>query len=238
MRTLLIAVLTGAAGAVLAVIGGDMTTRAHHVSNMEGGRAMLVLYAIAPAGALLGIIVGFLVARSIPGPGFLALAKAQGIALLVTTTVSVAVFGFALWRAPRAPELDGQSLTLEFEIRLPPGRTLPDSTGDFSVLLISRGYGDDRHEADLKLDSTTQSDGRFVIPASSFLYTTTRQRFLIVNDLGDEHYWFDLPLRARPRKEDEAWTDWWPQPGETATNDIRGNGGFQIRYHVRKVPPG
>jgi hypothetical protein len=238
MRTLLIAVLTGAAGAVLAVIGGDMTTRAHHVSNMEGGRAMLVLYAIAPAGALLGIIVGFLVARSIPGPGFLALAKAQGIAFLVTTTVSVAVFGFALWRAPRAPELDGQSLTLEFEIRLPPGRTLPDSTGDFSVLLISRGYGDDRREADLKLDSTPQSDGRIVIPASAILYTTTRQRFLIVNDLGDKHYWFDLPLRARPRKEDEAWTDWWPKPGETATNDIRGNGGFQIRYHVRKVPPG
>jgi len=238
VRALLIAVLTGAVGAVLAVIGGDMATRAHHVSNMEGGRAMLVLWAIAPAGALLGIIAGVVVARNIPGPGFGAFAKAQGIALLLTTAVSVLVFGFALWRAPKPPELDGQSLTLEFEIRLPPGRPAPDSTGDFSVVLLSRGYGDDRHVADLKLDQTTQSDGRIVIPASAFLYTTTRQRFLILNDSDDKHYWFDLPLGARPRKEDEAWTDWWPKPGETATTDIHGNGGFQIRYHVQKVPPG
>ncbi len=238
MRTLLIAVLTGAVGAVLAVIGGDMTTRAHHVSNMEGGRAMLVLYAIAPAGALLGIIVGVVMARSVPGPGFGAFAKAQGIALLLTSTVSVVVFGFALWRAPRPPELDGQSLTLEFEIRLPPGRAVPDSTGDFSVVLFSRGYGDDRRSADLKLDATTRSDARIVVPASAFLYTTTRQRFLIVNDLGDRHYWFDLPLPARPGRQAETWTDWWPRPGETATTDTHGNGGFQIRYHVQKVPPG
>ena len=157
---------------------------------------------------------------------------------MLTAVVSAGVFGFALWRAPRPPELDGQTLTLEFEIRLPPGRTLPDSTVDFSVLLLSRGYGDDRHNAGLKLDSTTLSEGRIVIPASAFLYTTTRRRFLIVNDLEDQHYWFDLPLRARPSRQDEAWTDWWPRPGETATNDIRANGGFQIRYHVQKVPPG
>ena len=237
MRILLIALLTGAVGAVLAVIGGDTATRAHHVSNMEGGRAMLVLFAIAPGGALLGIIIGFVVARRIPGPGFGAFAKAEGVALLLTAVVSAGVFGFALWRAPRPPELDGQTLTLEFEIRLPPGRTLPDSTVDFSVLLLSRGYGDDRHNAGLKLDSTTLSEGRIVIPASAFLYTTTRRRFLIVNDLEDQHYWFDLPLRARPSRQDEAWTDWWPRPGETATNDIRANGGFQIRYHVQKVPP-
>jgi len=238
MRTLLIAVLTGAVGAVLAVIGGDLATRAHHVSNMEGGRAMLVLYAIGPAGALLGIIVGILAARSIPGPGFGAFAKAQGIALLLTGVVSAVVFGFALWRAPRPPKLDGQSLTLEFEIRFPPGRTLPDSASDFSAVLTSRGYGDDRRAADLNLDATTLSDGRIVIPASAFLFTSTRQRFLIVNDLEDKHYWFDLPLAARPGREAEAWTDWWPKPGETATADIHGNGGFQIRYHVRKVPPG
>ena len=238
MRSLLIALLTGAAGAFLAVVGGDLATRAHHVSNMEGGRAMLVLWAIGPAGALLGIIIGIVVARTIPGPGFAAFAKAQTIALVLTAGVAVLVFGFSLWRAPRPPQLDGQALTLEFEVRLPPGRAVPDSMGDFSVLLLSRGFGDDRHNADLKLDATTQSDGRIVIPASALLYTTTRRRFLIVNDLGDKHYWFDLPLRARPGKDDEAWTEWWPKPGATATADIHGNGGFQIRYHVQKVPPG
>jgi hypothetical protein len=198
---------------------------------------MLVLFAIAPAGALLGLIVGFLVARNVPGSGFVSFAKAEGIAALLTTGLSVVVFGYALWRAPRPPELDGQTLILDFEVRLPEGRTVPDSADDFSVLLLSRGFGDDRHNADLQLDSTTTSEGRNVIPASGSLYTTTRQRFLVVNDLGDHHYWFDLPLRAKPKKEDEAWTDWWPRPGEAASNEIHGSGGFQIRYRVRKVPP-
>jgi hypothetical protein len=198
---------------------------------------MLVLFAIAPAGALLGIIIGFVTARSIPGPGFGSFAKAQGIAGLITLAVSAVVFGFALWRAPRPPQLEGQSLRLEFEVRLPPGRTVPDSVDDFSVVLLSRGYGDDRRSAELKLDSITESEGRVVIPASALLYTTTRQRFLIVHDVGGQYYWFDLPLDARPRKEAEAWTDWWPKPGETATSDIHGNGGFQIRYRVEKVPP-
>jgi hypothetical protein len=237
MRTLIIALLTGAVGAVLAVIGGELATRAHHVSNMEGGRGMLVLFAIGPAGALLGLIIGFVVSRNVPGPGFGPFAKAQGIALGLTAAVSVVVFGVALWRAPRPPKLDGQTLSLEFELRLPSGHAAPDSTGELSVVLLSRGYGDDRREADLKLEASTQSDGRLVIPASAFLFTTTRQRFLIVNDVGDLHYWFDLPLRARPRKEDEAWTNWWPKPGETATADIHGNGGFQIRYRVVKVVP-
>jgi len=237
MRTLLIALLTGAVGAVLAVIGGDMATRAHHVSNMEGGRGMLVVFAIAPAGALLGIIIGFVVARSVPGSGLAGFAKAQGIAGVLMAAVSVLVFGFALWRAPRPPQLEGRSLALELEVRFPAGRGIPDSTGDFSLLLLSRGYGDDRHNAELKLDATTKSDGRVVIPGSALLYTTTRQRFLVVSDVGGQHYWFDLPLRARPRAADESWTDWWPQPGETATSDIHGNGGFQIRYRVQKLPP-
>jgi MFS family permease len=237
MRTLLIALLTGAVGAVLAVIGGDLATRAHHVSNMEGGRAMLVIFAIAPAGALLGIIIGFGVARSVPGSGPAGFAKAQGIAVVLMTAVSMLVFGFALWRAPRPPQLEGRSLALELQVRLPPGRGIPDSSGDFSLLLLSRGYGDDRRNAELQLDATTERDGRLVIPARALLYTTTRQRFLVVNDVDGQHYWFDLPLRARPRAADERWTDWWPRPGETATSDTHGNGGFQIRYRVQRLPP-
>jgi hypothetical protein len=49
--------------------------------------------------------------------------------------------------------------------------------------------------------------------------------------------WFDLPLRARPTAADTAWTAWWPGPGERATADVHGNGGFQIRYRVQPVAP-
>jgi hypothetical protein len=57
----------------------------------------------------------------------------------------------------------------------------------------------------------------------------------VVNDREGKYYWFDLPLRAKPRAEDLEWTEWWPAPGRTATSDINRNGGFQIRYRVQKT---
>lgn len=237
MRTVLIAVLNGVAGAVLGFIGGDLATRAHHVSNFEGGRAMGIVFLIVPASFIAAAIIGVVVAHKIPEPGMGGFARAQGVALLLAVVVAVAVFGYAIWRAPTPPKIGGQTLNLDFEVRMPEGRTVPGPDDKFSVLMTSRGFGDDRHNADLRLDATTSSEGRVVIPASAFLYTSTSQRFLVVNDTGGKYYWFDLPLRAKPGSEDEQWTDWWPAPGMSATSDINGNGGFQIRYRVQRVSP-
>jgi hypothetical protein len=234
LRTVLIALINGVAGAILGFIGGDLSTRAHNVSNFEGGRAMGIVFLIAPAGFVAAAIIGVIVALKMPEPGLTGYAKAQGVALLVAIVVAVAVFGYSLSRAPRPPMIDGQTLNLEFQVRMPDGRTAPGPDEEFTVLMTSRGYGDDRHNAELKLDSTTTSEGRVVIPARAFLYTTTTQRFLVVNDVGGKYHWFDLPLRAKPLAGDEQWTEWWPAPGKSATSDINGNGGFQIRYRVQR----
>lgn len=235
MRTVLIALINGVAGAVLGFIGGDMATRAHNVSNFEGGRAMGIVFLIVPAGFIGAAIIGVIAALKIPEPGMEGFAKAQGVALLVAVVLAVGVFGYSIWRAPTPPRLDGLALNLEFEVRMPESRTAPGPDDNFTVLMTSRGFGDDRHNADLQLDSTTTSEGRVVIPAKALLYTSTTQRFLVVNDKEGKHYWFDLPLRARPTSEDQQWTDWWPAPGRSATVDINGNGGFQIRYRVQKM---
>jgi hypothetical protein len=237
MRTVLIALLNGVAGAVLGFIGGDLATRAHNVSNFEGGRAMGLVFLIVPASFVAAAIIGVIVALKIPEPGMAGFARAQGIALLGAVVVAAAVFGYSIRRAPTPPRLDGMTLHLDFEVRMPEGRAAPGPEDNFTVLMTSRGYGDDRHNADLRLDSTTSSDGRVVIPARAFLHTSTNQRFLVVNDTGGKHYWFDLPLRARPTSEDQQWSEWWPAPGMTATSDINGNGGFQIRYRVQKAGP-
>ena len=235
MRTVLIALINGVAGAILGFIGGELATRAHNVSNFEGGRAMGIVFLIAPAGFIAAAIIGAIVALKIPEPGMAGFAKAQGIALLLAIIVAAAVFGYSIARAPSPPMLDGQALDLQFEVRMPEGRTVPADTDKFSVLMTSRGYGDDRRNADLSLDSTLTSEGRVVIPARARLNTSTTQRFLVVNDTGGKYYWFDLPLRAKPRAEDEQWTSWWPEPGKSATSDVNGNGGFQIRYRVQKA---
>lgn len=181
MRTVLIALLTGLLGAVIGVVGGDLTTRAHHVSDMEGERGMLVVFVIVPACIVAGIIVGVVAARLIPAPGLGGWFKAQLAAWAAVVIIAGVVFGYAWMRAPRPPLLNGQE----------------------------------------------------VIPASAAIGTTTMQRSLVVNDENGDYFWFDLPLRARPATGDLEWIDWWPRPGEVATSDIRGNGGFQIRYRVR-----
>jgi hypothetical protein len=237
VRTFFVALGAAVAGVVLSCVGGDFATRAHGVSNIEGGRAMLVAFAIAPAGALVAFITGFVTARKIRAPGFVGYVKAQLAALALVTALAFVVFGYAVWRAPRPPLLDGQPLALDFEVRMPDGRAAPSSMDLFSVLMTSNGQGDDRHLAELRWEEVGKSDGRVVIPASARLHTTTRERFLVVNDVGGAFYWFDLPLAAHPRHEDESWSAWWPKAGETATRDIHGNGGFQIRYRVRKIAP-
>jgi MFS family permease len=235
VRTVLIALINGVAGAILGFIGGDLATRAHNVSNFEGGRAMGIVFLIAPAGFVGAAIIGVLVASKIPDPGISGYAKAQGVALLIAVVIAMLVFGFSIWRAPRLPTIDGQSLNLAFEVRMPEGRTAPTGDDEFSVLMTSRGSGDDRRNADLVLDSTSLSEGRVVVPATAPLRTTTSQRFLVVNDTGGKHYWFDLPLAAKPGPDDERWTEWWPAPGQSATADVNGNGGFQIRFRVQKT---
>lgn len=231
MRTTVIALLTAVAGALLSLWGGDVATRAHNVTNMEGARGMLLVFAIAPAGFIAGLLIGIVSARSIGGEGFGGFARAQGVALGVTLALAAVVFGIALWKAPRAPDLDA----IEFEVRMPPGRGAPDST--FGVLVTSR-RSDDRHMATLRLDSLLESEGRVVIPAHARLRTRARGRSLVVHDTDDAWYWFDLPLPSNPGPEHEQWTDWWPAPGETATNDVRGNGGFQMRYRLYRTAGG
>lgn len=236
MRTLAIAFLTGILGAVLAVVGGEITTRAHHVSDFEGGRGMLLAFVILPAGFIVGAIIGGVAAKKWPGPGFGGFAQAQLIGWGITAALALMVFGFAWWRAPRPPQVGGEDVDLAIEVRMPEGRTLPDTT--FTVLFTSQGYGDDRRNADLYLDRTSMSDGRVVIPGLAILYNQSSRRYLVVNDTDGKHYWFDLPLRGRPAAKDLEWTDWWPAPGQSATRDINGNGGFQIRYRLQKTPAG
>ena len=117
--------LTATASLVFAIVGGDLVTRAHGVSDMEGGRAMAIVFLIAPAGALVGLVVGLVTARKMRAPGLSGFAKAQGVALALTAGLALAIFGYSWWRAPHAPEIDGQTLDLEFEVRMPEGRAAP-----------------------------------------------------------------------------------------------------------------
>jgi hypothetical protein len=96
-------------------------TELYHVSNFEGGRGMLIFFALAPLGFTIGLVVGL---RS-RGAGFGGFAKAQGIALGIAIGLAAVVSGILYLAADHRPKLDGKPLALEFELKIPPALKLP-----------------------------------------------------------------------------------------------------------------
>jgi len=50
-----IAFLTAIAGGILSVVASLYLTELYHVSNFEGGRGMLIFFALAPLGLIVGL---------------------------------------------------------------------------------------------------------------------------------------------------------------------------------------
>ena len=69
LRVILIVFITAVAGLVLGAIVGDYITRALHVSEMEGGRGMMVVFFCAPLGGMVGAVIGLIVSLLFKQPG-------------------------------------------------------------------------------------------------------------------------------------------------------------------------
>jgi MFS family permease len=125
LRVIAIASLTAIAGGILSVVASLYLTELYRVSNFEGGRGMLVFFALAPLGLILGFIIGLVVALRSGGTGFGGFAKAQGIAIGIALGLAAIVSGILFLAADHPPKLDGKPLALEFELKIPPALKLP-----------------------------------------------------------------------------------------------------------------
>ena len=115
---------------------------------------------------------------------------------------------------------------------LPEGGDLPRSGYvTNSAVLVSNDNSTRRVGVTLDFSRTTTVDDRVAIPGVTWLAETTRRRSLAISD-SSAGYWFDLPLQAKPDSGDLAWSDWFPAPGQRASADVRGPGGFQVRWRV------
>lgn len=231
MRTLSLALLTAVVGGILGAVLGDVATEALGVTDFEGARGYAVVFLCIPLGLAIGAIVGVTVGRWLgpTAPWW----KAQGWSLLVTALIGFGLTGVIVLSAPTPPTLGGAELDLALEIRMPPGRAVPDSAdhGVFSAVLVSNDKVKDRVGVQLDFSAASLHEGRVVIPGTVWLAESTRRRSLAISD-STRGVWFDLPLRARPDSSDMAWSAWFPAPGERASSDVGGTGGFQVRWRV------
>jgi len=119
-----IAFLTAIAGGILSVVASLYLTELYHVSNFEGGRGMLIFFALAPLGLIVGFTIGLVVGLRSRGAGFGGFAKAQGIALGIAIGLAAVVSGILYLTADHPPKLDGKPIALEFELKIPPAQKL------------------------------------------------------------------------------------------------------------------
>jgi MFS family permease len=231
LRVIVIALLTAVAGAVLSVVASLYLTELYHVSNFEGGRGMLIFFALAPLGLIVGFIIGLVIALRSRGTGFGGFAKAQGIALGLAAVVS----GILYLAADHPPKLDGKALALEFELKIPPALKLPAQPGEQTLHASLYANNRDNRYALLNYDKIATRDGYVFVPGKASLLSQTFNRDLLVliEGEGGAGQFIKLKLRAKPRKEDEAWSDWITATERADLSPVPELERIAVRYRVQ-----
>lgn len=235
LRVIAIALFTAIVGTVISIVASVYLTELYHVSNFEGGRGMLIFFALAPLGFIVGLIVGLVVALLSHRTGFSGFAMAQGIALGITISLAVLVSGVLYLAADHPPTLDGKSLALEFELKIPPTLKLPAQPSVQTLHASLYANDRDNRYASLDYDKIASRDGFIFVPGKASLLSQTFNRDLLVSieSEGGASQFIKLKLRAKPSKEDEAWSDWMMATERADLSPVPEGERIAVRYRVQ-----
>ena len=235
LRVVAIVLLTAIAGAVLSIAASLYLTELYHVSDFEGGRGMLIFFALAPLGFIVGSIIGLSVALLSRGTGFGGLVKAQGIALGLTIGLAAIISGILYLAADHPPTLEGKSLALEFELKIPPTLKLPAQPSVQAVHASPYANDRDNRYASLDYDKIATHDGFVFVPGKASLLSQTLNRDLLVSIESEDgaSQFIKLKLPAKPTKEDEAWSDWMTATERADLSPVPEGERIAVRYRVQ-----
>jgi hypothetical protein len=235
----LLCLICAAAGAFLAIFLGDWLTSVYRMSDMEGGRGYFIMLVLAPLGFLGGLVIGIVAVWRSDVSGFAGYARLLRLVLLLIVAVSAAIALVAYLLADHGPRINGRSLLLQYELRL------PKTAGSLEQLRSSRlvaalgGSHSSPSAADLHLkQARLDPDGAIVVPAEVDLPTHSSTRFLYGNfpraDGSSQEYQFTLALPASPTVADEAWSSWLTEPADLG--EPSGQEHPALRYRVQTAP--
>ena len=237
LRIIAIVCITGVAGFFLGIFVGDYITTALHVSNMEGGRAMMVIFFCGPLGAISGGIIGLIVSLLIKQPGAIGFLKAQGISLLAGGVIAAFLFGIFYLGMDKPPLINGKHLTLDFELRVPTSVKIPEQP-DGSAIRVS--LYETRNENDfgfIDWNSILRQPNQITISGHSNLMAHSADRSLLASIGYDSNapQMFDVKIPPTPRKEDETWSQWITATKRGDLSPVPEAERFSIRYRVREL---
>jgi hypothetical protein len=229
-----IAVLTALTGAATGGYLGSLCVAWYRISPREGGSGYFIM-AMGLIGLAVGFLAGLITARLIPS-GFW---PAQGASIAVVLGLGLVVGFFARWNGEVPPELNGETVRLEVDLRCPPG-WMPDNkarAGNNGVWLTPLSASHQRRDTvagSAWLDTAPQPDGTWIAHSGVWLFSSRPIRIVHIT-LGDKvnlQIAVPLPTRLTPRQ--EQWSEWRSQEiahgiGKPPIVD------FAFRYRVRPV---
>jgi len=237
LRALFIALFTAFIGCLLAFFVCDYLSRLAHMSNMEGGRGMFVVFVCAPLGILVGLVIGIvssiLVRRQGPGGFFVA----QGWSLLIVCGLAGLLAGVPYLLSDKPPTIDGKRLELQFELRAPAKFKIPDQPDGYSIRVCL--YTDNRQNEYAFIDwsGITKDPEHATVPGHVPLLTHSKTRSLLAS-IGNEpvaSQFVELRIPPTPRKEDETWSDWIFAAQRADLSSVSDPERMALRYRVRPI---
>lgn len=237
LRILAVAFVTAIVGGVLGIVCGDPITRWFHVSEMEGGRGMMVIFFCAPLGAIFASIIGLIVGIVIKRPGWSGYFRAQGLSILVVAAIAGIFTGIIYLGIDKPPKIDGRKLTLDFELRVPASVKIPDEPNGYDIRASLDESSSQNRYGFIDWQSIVRGQDQITIPGHADLMTHSSSRSLLAS-VGNEPtapQSFDLKIPSVPRKQDENWSDWVTAEKRADLTPIPESERFSLRYRVREL---
>jgi hypothetical protein len=237
LRAVFIALLTAFAGCLLAFFVGDYLTRLAHMSNMEGGRGMFVVFVCAPLGILVGLVIGIISSILVRREGLAGFVIAQGWSLLIVCGVASLLAGVPYLLSDKPPTIDGKHLELQFELRAPAAFKIPDQPDGYSVRVSLYTDSQQSRVAFIDWNSIQKDTEHVTIPGNVPLLTHSKTRSLLAS-IGNEpvaSQFIELRIPPAPRKEDETWSDWIFATQRADLSPVSEPERMALRYRVRPV---
>ncbi len=237
LRALSIALLTAVAGCLLAFFVGDYLTRLAHMSNMEGGRGMFVVFVCAPLGILVSLAIGIISSILVRREGLAGFLVTQSWSLLIVCGVAGVLAGVPYLLSDKPPRIDGKRLELQFELRAPATFKIPDQPDGYDIRVAL--YTDNRQSqyAFIDWNGITRDAKHATVPGHVPLLTHSKTRSFLAS-IGNEpvaSQFIELRIPPAPRKDDETWSDWIFATQRADLSTVSAPERLALRYRVRPV---
>jgi len=228
----LVALLTG----LLATVCGGLVAGAcvswYRVSSFEGQSSFFVV-GLALLSGILGFVVGAVAALAVLKGPHGSFSAALGWSSGIVAGIALLAAAVAWLLADIPPRIDGDTLTIEAELRLPKGESLPALEDGYSYVKLFSLSGSrvrSHWNGDAHLHLAREEDGHWVVPGEVEFFTMKGTRSLAFILAGKEAQGCFLPLPPRPGASFLEWSDWLP-PGSSPETEAT------LRFRLRRDPP-